>query len=199
MKKALLIAAIAATASMPSLAGENYVALELGAGKHTTSGNLSDTKLGEDLENMGLFAIKGGHYFSKNVRAYGYLQGVASDEITYTLGANSFKTELTTGEIGAGADYLHYVNDQFYLLAGGNLGFYKTELKGTLNGLSATDDNTGLSTGINLGLGYKFTEHFGMELGYRYTHYFGNEFKAGGAELNFDGNQIGYLNASYSF
>ncbi|GLT16746.1 hypothetical protein GCM10007938_05220 [Vibrio zhanjiangensis] len=203
MKKALLIAAVAAATSMPSLANDNYVALELGKGQHTTSGLLENTQIGEDLEEMGLFSIKGGHYFSKNVRAYGYLQGTASNETTYVN--VGLKTQLTSGEFGAGADYLHYINDQFYLLAGGNLGVYKSELELSAYGATHTMDNTGLAAGANLGLGYKFTERFSMELGYRYTQYFGNEYKfpvVGAnidADLNFDGYQVGYLNASYSF
>lgn len=38
MKKTLLLAATAALVSMPSLANENYIAVELGAGSYTTSG-----------------------------------------------------------------------------------------------------------------------------------------------------------------
>ncbi|MYM57816.1 outer membrane beta-barrel protein [Vibrio sp. OCN044] len=202
MKKALLIAAVAASASMPSLANDNYIALEIGRGQHITSGDSSNTQFGKDLEDMGQFSIKAGHYFDKNVRAYGYLQGAVSDEVTHivihpTDGIHSVKTQSTTVELGAGADYLHYINDQFYLLAGGNLGVYKSELEVSVDGLTLTEDNTGLAAGANLGLGYKFTERFGMELGYRYTHYFGNEFKDYG--FNIDGNQNAYLNASYSF
>ena len=208
MKKALLIAAVAATASMPSLAGENYVALELGYGKHSLSGDYTKSpfdKTADNLEDMGLFAIKAGHYFNKNVRAYGYLQGTASDKDTDHFAPGfALTTEIRTFEAGAGADYLHYFNDKFYALAGGNLGIYRTEVEGTLNtpfgNFNDKDDNTGLAAGANIGLGYKFTENFSMELGYRYTHYFGNEFKVDGDEvLTIDGNQIGYLNASYSF
>ncbi|WP_114786772.1 outer membrane beta-barrel protein [Vibrio tetraodonis] len=200
MKKALLIAAVAASTSMPSLANDNYVALELGKGEHITSGLTGDSQIGEDLEEMRLFSIKFGHYFNKNVRAYGYLQGSASNETTYINTPGLLKTQLTSGEFGAGADYLHYINDQFYLLAGGNLGIYKSELEASNFGITATEDNTGLAAGANLGLGYKFTERFGMELGYRYTHYFGNEFKSQQfGNLNFDGFQAAYLNASYSF
>ena len=62
---------------MPSLANDNYIALEIGYGKHSKqSAEFTKSpldKTADNLEDMGSFAIKAGHYFNKNVRAYGYL------------------------------------------------------------------------------------------------------------------------------
>ena len=189
MKKALLIAAVAASASMPSLANDTYFALELGAGKYDYSGKAADTKTAKEVDDMGVFGLKVGHYLNQNVRAYGYLQLSVSDEY--------FHTDVTTREAGAGADYLHYVSDKFYLLAGGNLGYQKTLVENDLPLIGYKEDNTGVVAGANLGLGYKFTDNFGMELGYRYSHYFSNEIKD--IELNVDGTNVAYLNANFSF
>ena len=50
MKKALLVAAIAATASMPSLASDTYFALELGAGQYDYSGKASNSKTAKEID-----------------------------------------------------------------------------------------------------------------------------------------------------
>ncbi|RSD30774.1 outer membrane beta-barrel protein [Vibrio pectenicida] len=200
MKKALLIAAIAATASMPSLANDNYAALELGFGKYDTSGEYGNNEAIN--KDTGLLALKFGHYFNPNVRAYGYIQTNGESSTEYKVaGIKVAEFTIKSNEIGAGADYIHNVNEQFYLLAGGNLGVYKSEFeaKVPLLGFNEDSSNTGLTAGANLGIGYKFTERFGMELGYRYSHYFDNEHKIGAAKANFDSTSIGYLNASYSF
>ncbi|MBU2898483.1 outer membrane beta-barrel protein [Vibrio hepatarius] len=189
MKKALLIAAIAATASMPSLANDTYFALELGAGQYDYSGKSSDTKEAKEINDMGVLALKVGHYLNQNVRAYGYLQLSASDEYNHI--------DVTTREMGAGADYLHFVNDKFYLLAGGNLGYQKTVVEDDSAIDSYKFDNTGVVAGANLGLGYKFTDNFGMELGYRHSHYFSNEIKE--VELKVDATDVVYLNANFAF
>ncbi|WP_341660536.1 outer membrane beta-barrel protein [Vibrio sp.] len=192
MKKALLIAAIAASASMPSLASDTYFALELGAGKYDYSGEGSDTKAAKETENMGVFGLKIGHYLNQNVRAYGYTQLSVSDEYNHL--------DVTTREVGAGADYLHYVNNNFYLLAGGNLGYQKTVVEHDASAHSFKYDNTGVVAGANLGLGYKFTENFGMELGYRHSHYFSNELKGESIyDTKVDATNIAYLNANFAF
>ncbi|MCG7491216.1 porin family protein [Vibrio sp. Of14-4] len=185
MKKALLIAAVAASASMPSLANDTYFALELGAGKYDYSGKTASAA--KEIDDMGVFGMKVGHYLNQNVRGYGYLQLSVSDEYLHT--------DVTTREAGIGADYLHYVNDKFYLLAGGNLGYQKTVVENDVVGLKR--DNTGLAAGANLGLGYKFTDNFGMELGYRHNQYFSNEIKE--IELNVDATDIAYINANFAF
>ena len=186
MKKALLIAAVAASASMPSLASDTYFALELFGGQYDFSGKNGDTV--KKIDDMGGFALKVGHYLNQNVRAYGYGQIAVSDEYNH-IG-------FYQREVGAGADYLHYVNDKFYLLAGGNLGYQKTTLEN--DGANPFKvDNSGISAGANLGLGYKFTDNFGMELGYRYNHYFSNEIKE--ANVNVDGSNVAYLNANFAF
>lgn len=197
MKKALLIAAVAAATSMPSLANDNYVALELGAGRYDTSGtNGNSDTINKDT---GLLALKLGHYLNPNVRAYGYIQtnGESTTEIINPYGAKIAEFSVSSNEIGAGADYIHNVNKQFYLLAGGNLGVYKSEVEAKVGFVSADSSNTDLTAGVNLGMGYQFTDSFGMELGYRYSKYFGNDHDK--FEVNYDSTSIGYLNASYSF
>ncbi|NRF17019.1 outer membrane protein [Vibrio coralliilyticus] len=205
MKKTLLLAATAALVSMPSLADQSYVALELGGGSYTTSGQDSSASAYQDIEDTGFLSLKGGYYFNKNLRAYGYIQTNGESSVEYqTFGITVAKAAISSNEIGAGADYLHNVTEQFYLLAGANLGVYKSELELSAMGVTPADSsNTGLTAGLNLGLGYHFTDNFSMELGYRHSQYFSNEHKLnfGGnnIEVNFDASNTGYLNASYSF
>lgn len=205
MKKTLLLAATAALVSMPSLADQSYVTLELGGGSYTTSGQDSNLRGFEEIEDTRFLRLKGGYYFNKNLRAYGYIQANGESSVEYhESGVMLAKSVISSNEVGAGADYLHNVNEQFYLLAGANLGVYESELE--LSGHERTkvnNSNTGLTAGLNLGLGYYFTDNFSMELGYRHSQYFNNEHKLifGGEnnEVNFDASNTGYLNASYSF
>ncbi|ERB64502.1 porin family protein [Vibrio coralliilyticus] len=205
MKKTLLLAATAALVSMPSLADQSYVALELGGGSYTTSGQDSSASAYQDIEDTGFLSLKGGYYFNKNLRAYGYIQTNGESSVEYqTFGITVAKAAISSNEIGAGADYLHNVTEQFYLLAGANLGVYKSELELSAMGVTPADSsNTGLTAGLNLGLGYHFTDNFSMELGYRHSQYFSNEhklnFSGNNIEVNFDASNTGYLNASYSF
>ncbi|NOI60078.1 outer membrane protein [Vibrio coralliilyticus] len=205
MKKTLLLAATAALVSMPSLADQSYVTLELGGGSYTTSGKDSSDRLVQEIEDTRFLRLKGGYYFNKNLRAYGYIQANGETSVEYKeSGAVLAKLAISSNEIGAGADYLHNVNEQFYLLAGANLGVYESELEFSVrNNTTVDNSNTGLTAGLNLGLGYYFTDNFSMELGYRHSQYFNNEHKliSGGEnnEVNFDASNTGYLNASYSF
>ncbi|AIU66107.1 outer membrane beta-barrel protein [Vibrio coralliilyticus] len=205
MKKTLLLAATAALVSMPSLADQSYVALELGGGSYTTSGQDSSASAYQDIEDTGFLSLKGGYNFNKNLRAYGYIQTNGESSVEYqTFGITVAKAAISSNEIGAGADYLHNVTEQFYLLAGANLGVYKSELELSAMGVTPADSsNTGLTAGLNLGLGYHFTDNFSMELGYRHSQYFSNEhklnFSGNNIEVNFDASNTGYLNASYSF
>ncbi|WP_281630657.1 MULTISPECIES: outer membrane beta-barrel protein [Vibrio] len=206
MKKTLLLAATAALVSMPSLADQAFLSLELGGGKFDTSGNSSDTKqVVDNLDDAGFISLKGGTYINDNVRVYGYIQ--TNGESTYELISlfETDKAELTSYQLGAGADYLYDVTDKFYLVAGGSLGYYNSKLKlsnrdrllNTYDELS--DTNSGAVLGVNTGLGYHFTEQFSMELGYRYSYYHDNSHEFGSAKFEFESSNTGYLNASYSF
>ncbi|MDA0119414.1 outer membrane beta-barrel protein [Vibrio sp. T11.5] len=199
MKKTLLVAASAALISMPSLANENYIAVELGLGSYTTSGQDANSDVIND--DTGFLSLKAGHYFSDNIRAYGYLQAGAESTIEYQniFGYTYAKSSITTHEFGAGADYLHNLTDKFYLLAGGNLGIYNSTYEVSEFGLSKDSTNTGLAAGVNLGMGYNFTDNFSMELGYRHSRFFGNDHEVGVIKLSVDASNTGYLNASYSF
>ena len=71
---------------------------------------------------MGAFGLKIGHYLNESLRAYGYVRVAISDSST----RGGYNIDTWTREAGAGADYLYYLTSQFYLLAGGNLGYQKT-------------------------------------------------------------------------
>jgi outer membrane receptor protein involved in Fe transport len=207
MKKTLLLTA--AVFCAPSFANQNYMALELGAGEYNMSGNLYDAnkKHNKKIKETGLIGLKAGRYLNENIRVYGYLQanpGTEIDHIGYD-GRSRVKEKHDAAELGAGADYLHHITKQFYLLSGANLGIYRDEMEYSFDGGAekTKDKNTGAVLGANLGMGYHFTEQFSMELGYRYSHYINNEhdFYINGqkATINFDGSHVGYVNASYSF
>ena len=207
MKKTLLLTA--AVFCAPSFANQNYMALELGAGEYNMSGNLYDAtkKHSKEIKETGLIGLKAGRYLNENIRVYGYLQanpGTEIDHLGYD-GRSSVKEKHDAAELGAGADYLHHITKQFYLLSGANLGIYRDEMEYSFDGgaVKAKDKNTGAVLGANLGMGYHFTEQFSMELGYRYSHYINNEhdFYINGqkATINFDGSHVGYVNASYLF
>ena len=209
MKKTLLLTATtAAVFCAPSFANQNYVALELGAGEYNMSGNLYDAtkEHSKEIKETGLIALKAGRYLNENVRVYGYLQANPGTEIDHTLNGHSIvKEKHDAAELGAGADYLHHITKQFYLLSGANLGIYRDEMEYSFGGgaVKEKDKNTGAVLGANLGMGYHFTERFSMELGYRYSHYINNEHDFGEdgdkATINFDSSHVGYLNASYAF
>ena len=160
MKKTLVIAAVTAMVSMPSYA-DTYFALGIGAGEYDFdySGPSSESILFEDMNDMGAFGLKIGHYLNETIRGYGYVRLAVSDSSK----RGGFDVDTATREIGAGADYLHYVSSQFYLFAGGNLGFQKTVIDDVGDPPAVKEDNSGLSSGINLGLGYGFTENFAQK------------------------------------
>ena len=212
MKKTLLLTATtAAVFCAPSFANQNYVALELGAGKY----NIKDREeYKEDIEKASTLALKAGHYLNDNLRVYGYLQanlGKDSDFKVEDLGLTiNIQEEHKSAELGAGADYVHNLTSDLYLLGGANLGIYKDKYKATVNvaqvpGVvtSSEDSHTGAVLGANLGMGYHFTKNFSMEVGYRYSHYMGNEHEIDLAgekvTMDFESSHMGYLNASYAF
>ncbi|WP_341660534.1 outer membrane beta-barrel protein [Vibrio sp.] len=192
MRKKLVIAGVTAMVSMPSFAN-TYFALGIGAGEYDYSGPSSELESYKQINDMGSFGLKIGSYLNESLRAYGYIRLSVSDSYQ--------NTDITTSEAGAGADYLHYVTSQFYLLAGGNLGYQKTILEDIDTSSSFKEDSTGLSSGINLGLGYNFTENFALEAGYRYSYYFSNDIKNSdtGLNLSVDSNYNAYLNAKFKF
>ena len=153
-------------------------------------------------------------HYNDNLRVYGYLQanpGKDSDiqlqGLGYTL---NIQEEHKSAELGAGADYLHNLTNDLYLLGGANLGIYKDKYKVTATVAqipgaveSIESSHTGAVLGANLGMGYHFTKSFSMEVGYRYSHYMGNEheFEFAGEKgtTDFESSHMGYLNASYAF
>ena len=143
---------------------------------------------------------------------YGYLQrngAEATETKRRALGVEVKVAEfsLTTYEAGLGGDYLHHFTNRFYAIAGANIGVYKSKLEveasnalvGGRGVFKEEFSNTGVSAGANLGLGYAFTDQFGMEIGYRHTHFFGNDFEFEGATLEFESSNVGYLNFNYKF
>ncbi|MCG9649853.1 outer membrane beta-barrel protein [Vibrio brasiliensis] len=208
MRKHLLIAATAAVVSLPSFANSPYVAVELAGGAYNTSvSEAEDQTIADKLDNAGALAIKAGAYLNDNVRVYGYLQYNGESELTYTnpFGGDQAKFNLEGYQFGAGSDYVYHLNNNFYLLAGGSVGFYQSELETsvTLSGFgtgTTTSKNSGLTYGLNAGMGYMFTDHFGMEAGYRFNYYSGNEHKIGNEPLaKFNSSNQGYINATYKF
>ncbi|MBU2898482.1 outer membrane beta-barrel protein [Vibrio hepatarius] len=192
MRKTLVIAAVTAMVSVPSYA-DTYFALGIGAGEYDYSGPSSELPAYKQINDMGSFGLKIGNYLNESLRAYGYIRLSVSDSY--------LNTDVTTREAGAGADYLHYVTSQFYLLAGGNLGYQKTVLEDEDTSSSFKEDSTGLSSGINLGLGYSFTENFALEAGYRYSYFFSNNIKNSnlGVDVDVDSSYNAYLNAKFRF
>ncbi|MCG9576795.1 porin family protein [Vibrio tubiashii] len=208
MRKHLLIAATTAVVSLPTFANSPYVAVELAGGKYNTSEADAESKtIVDKLDNAGSFAIKGGSYLTENVRVYGYLQYNGESELTITdpEDGDQLKFQLDGYQFGAGSDYVYHIDKSFYVLAGGSLGYYHSELETKVTpvgGMSAsvTSKNSGLTYGLNAGLGYMFTEHFGMEAGYRFNYFAGNEHKVGDEALGkFKSSNQGYINATYKF
>ncbi|WP_339386937.1 outer membrane beta-barrel protein [Vibrio caribbeanicus] len=207
MKKMTLVA-LATLFALPAYANQTYIAAELGKGSYSMSGNAAKHESFNDLDNVGFLNIKLGQMLNENVRYYGYLQhgGDTTSEVTY-LDAKT-KSNLKTYELGLGGDYLYHFTNQFYAIAGANLGMYKSHLKldiefpNKVNRTLLNKSNKGITTGANLGLGYTFTDHFGMEIGYRYTHFFGNDYSVEldkKYEMQFDASHMGYLNLNYKF
>lgn len=208
MRKHLLIAATAAFVSLPSFANSPYVAVELAAGTYNTSvADPAGKHITDNLDNAGALAIKAGSYLNDNVRVYGYLQYNGQSELIYLdpFDGDHTKFQLEGYQFGAGGDYVYHLNNSFYLLAGGSLGFYQSELETsmTISGLgtdTTTSKNSGLTYGLNAGMGYMFTDHFGMEAGYRFNYYSDNEHKIGNEPLaKFNSSNQGYINATYKF
>ncbi len=208
MRKHLLIAATAAVVSLPTFANLPYIAVELAGGKYNTSEADAESKtIVDKLDNAGSLAIKGGSYLTENVRVYGYVQYNGESELTMTdpEDGDQAKFHLDGYQFGAGSDYVYHIDKSFYVLAGGSLGYYNSELETKVTpvgGMSAsvTSKNSGLTYGLNAGLGYMFTEHFGMEAGYRFNYFTGNEHKVGDEALGkFKSSNQGYINATYKF
>ncbi|MDN3609335.1 outer membrane beta-barrel protein [Vibrio ostreicida] len=199
MNKAILLAASTALISLPSLAGQNYVALEIGNGSYDVSATDGARTVVNDMRNTGFISLKGGHYFSDNLRAYGYVQTGGETSVEYIR--DNIKFAISSYELGIGADYLFNVSNNFYLLAGTNIGLHnsKFEISGTKTGRHINDSNSVLASGVILGAGYHFTKQFSMELGYRYSYFHDNEFKFEGTEAKFKASNTAYLNASYAF
>ncbi|MGO2162498.1 MAG: outer membrane beta-barrel protein [Vibrio toranzoniae] len=169
----------------------------------------------DDLDSKVGFRLIGGKYLSDNVRVYGFLQRDGDTDVTNTTDDYTTKDTLKSYELGAGADYLHFFTNNFFASAGGSLGYYKSKMNSKLDvevedyslNLNQQSKNSGLVTSLNIGLGYNFTDNFGLEGGYRYSYYSGNEHKFSfddegetwNEKVSFkSANQI-YLNASYKF
>ncbi|NVD07225.1 porin family protein [Vibrio sp. JPW-9-11-11] len=208
MRKHLLIAATAAVVSLPTFANSPYVAVELAGGRYNTSvADPAAKEITDNLDNAGALAIKAGSYLNENVRVYGYLQYNGKNELTYLdlFDGDRTKFQLEGYQFGAGSDYVYHLNNNFYLLAGGSVGFYQSELETSVTipgfGTDTTaSKNSGLTYGLNAGMGYMFTDHFGLEAGYRFNYYSGNEHKVGDEPLaKFNSSNQGYINATYKF
>ncbi|MBF4244916.1 porin family protein [Vibrio anguillarum] len=209
----------------PAAMANTYMGLEFAAGSYNTKVSASDgddvmaKEIANDLDTKGSVRIFGGKYLNDNVRVYGYAQQDGELEVTKSVfGDYETKNSFKGYELGLGADYLYHFNKKFYALAGGSLGYYSSEFKGNwkfyddeditnIYEFSSGSKQSGLVTNINLGLGYSFTEKFGMEAGWRLAHYSGNEHKFtlededGKSIDSYDfkqSNQL-YLNASYKF
>lgn len=205
MRKHLLIAATVAVVSLPTFANSPYVAVELAAGAYNTSvADPAGKQITDNLDYAGALAIKAGSYLNANIRVYGYLQHNGQSEVIYLdpIDGDHTKYQLEGYQFGAGSDYVYHLNNRFYLLAGGSLGFYQSELETsfTKSVATMTSKNSGLTYGLTAGLGYMFTDHFGMEAGYRFNYYSGNEHKVGDEPLaKFNSSNQGYINATYKF
>ena len=203
MKKLTLVA-LATLSALPAYANQTYIAAEIGGGSYDTSGIFSENNFTndviDDLEEFGFLNIKVGQMLNENVRYYGYFQ-FESSEADKTIGLNRLDVTLDTYQAGLGADYLHHFTNRFYAIAGANVGYYKTEAEVEQNGSGNVDDsNSGVAAGANLGLGYAFTDQFGMEVGYRHTRFFGNEFEEAGVTLlEVESANMGYVNFNYKF
>ena len=205
MKKLTLVA-LATLFALPAYANQTYIAADLGGGSYDMSGNISDAEIVDDLDEFGFLNIKVGQMINDNVRYYGYLQRSGAEGIETKrrfLGVEVKLAEfnLTTYEAGLGGDYLHHFTNRFYAIAGANIGVYRSKLEADVifENVHVDMSNTGLSTGANLGLGYAFTDQFGMEVGYRHTHFFGNDFEFKGRTLEFESSNVGYVNFNYKF
>lgn len=209
----------------PATMANTYMGLELAVGSYNTKASASDgdntmaKDIANDLDSKGSVRIFGGKYLNDNVRVYGYAQQDGELEVTKSVfGEYETKNSFKGYELGLGADYLYHFNKKFYALAGGSLGYYSSEMKANTKVYDDEDitniyefanssKQSGLVTNINLGLGYSFTEKFGVETGWRLAYYSGNEHKFtfedvdGVATDSYDfkkSNQL-YLNASYKF
>ena len=199
MKK-FVFGAIAALFSISSYANDTYIATELGLGSYSISGEDSGEKYIQDLKDVGFINLKIGQISDENYRYYGYIQHGGHNSSEFVVnGKTQFKLKFATYELGLGADYIHELNDQFYLTAGANLGVYNSDFEYTHDDDNRSSSHTGLSTGLGLGLGLAVTDHFGIELGYRYTHFFGNEHKTDTYDVSFNATNMGYLNLNYTF
>lgn len=204
----------------PASFAKTYVGLELGGGKSSTS--LSSTGIdSEDLEDFqrmtdsmdsaGYARLFAGQYVTQNLRVYGYAQLDADVTVEYfDMVENEKDTLKRRGyEFDIGGDYLYFVTQDWFVVAGGTLGYYDSEvlLTNVDNGVvdfHKESRNGGVSAGLNLGTGYQFTESFTVELGLRHSRLFGNEHKMriGDEEtmtFKFDSKTQGYINASYRF
>lgn len=211
MKKILLASGLALIASTQAFATDTdskddrtYMGIEFGGGSYDTKltgPNASGAgDLESDLDDAGNITLLVGKYLNDDVRAYAYLKG-DSLEVTYgAFGFSVIKYERSTYSLGAGADYLFPITDNFYALAGGNIGLYNSEFTvSQFGGPSQTKDNTGVELGVNAGLGYAFTKNFSLETGLRLNQQFGNEFTFGSDKVTYGMSTSYYLGAQYTF
>ncbi|WP_394127649.1 outer membrane beta-barrel protein [Vibrio hepatarius] len=205
MRKHLLIAAATAVVSLPSFANSPYIAVELAGGKYNTSTSVpSDDAIIHDMDEVGSLAVKGGFIINDNFRSYGYFQFDAESEYTQSMLLESETFTLNGHQLGLGADYTYNLTSNLYLLAGARIGYYKSELElehRLLNSTSKiTSSNSGVTYGLNTGVGYMFTNKLGMEAGYRYSYFVGNEHKFGNAEFGtFKESNIAFINGIFKF
>lgn len=213
MKKTLLASGLALLASthafatdMDSKDGRSYMGIEFGGGSYDTkltgpnANSAGARELENDLDDAGNITLLAGKYLNDDVRVYAYLKG-DSLEVTYGISWLTVnKYERSTYSVGAGADYLFPITDNFHALAGGNIGLYNSEFTVSEFGApSQTKDNTGIELGVNAGLGYAFTKNFSLETGLRLNQQFGNEFTFGPTKLTYGMSTSYYLGAQYTF
>ncbi|MCG9683617.1 porin family protein [Vibrio sp. Isolate23] len=204
-----------------------FMGLELSGGKFNTKFSTTEDlssddpalleSASKDLDSKTAIRLVGGKYLNDNIRVYGFAQTDGEIEVTKNVAdILTTKASYKSYEIGAGADYLHFFNKQFFAVAGASLGYYSNELKadakidlggGDVFEQNNKSSNSGLVTSINLGLGYNFTDSFGMEGGYRLSHYSGNDHTFNyddegykwSETVSFKSSNQFYVNATYKF
>lgn len=185
------------------------------------------SKAAEKLNSANTFRLSVGNYVADDVRLYAYAQTQTgkndfNDNSTFTIDDDGEELDInqkltfekTDYELGFGADYLYRLDKRWSLIAGGSLGYYQSKL--TYDNTAAPIDfpqmsesiglkseNSGLSLGLNAGVGFSVSDNWVVESGVKYITQANNEHKIQYEDefykYNFKDATQYYLNASYIF
>ena len=160
-KKVLLASALAlASLSGSALAGNAFARLEVGR----AHGEVDIADFGTFSDNDDAYSLRGGYWFNPHFAVEGFYSNVFDRTYTNGCGCESVSLEATAVGLGiVGKQNFGADGNGFFI--DGRAGISRGKLEGSATGLGS-DSETSTKPYYGVGVGYDFTNTFGVSLNY---------------------------------